>query len=106
MYDYAGNRKRRDARIEIGMPEHEADLLSLFEADVASKEETLREALTSMADRVEYTLERLDKGGTLNSLGEIQGAGSEVDVKVAAVCVAREKLAQALRLLAPGEVSK
>ena len=65
--------------------------------DIGRAEDLVCQRAAAIADRMALVCEKLDTGSSLNALGELQGAGVELDV---AVAVREERLACWQRLVA------
>jgi hypothetical protein len=67
-------------------------------ADVQFKERELISLALSISRQMKDLAATVQGGGVLNSLGELQGRGPALDVKVADLCAAREALARLERM--------
>jgi hypothetical protein len=78
------------------MKSEERDVLvEVLQEELKRKEHTLRAELGYIRNAVNRVERVLDKGGSLNSLGELQGAPSRVEAAVGAVEALRSVLRKA-----------
>lgn len=80
-----------DAQDALSMLEHETT------ADLLSRKQTFVRAATILANRLQHAVERVEHAPldhhTLNSVGEIQSSGSDLDRTCAEIGMLREVLA-------------
>lgn len=69
----------KEARVAAGIPEELAYNASVASSHVLEAADRLRSQVKELQGRVDSIVSALDNGRSINSLGEIQGAGSTTD---------------------------